>query len=167
MTRTDTASAVIAADPDRAFAALLDEMALLAWLPPADMIGRFEQFDMRPGGSYRLVLTYRDSGRIDGKTSPGTDVAEVRIIDIVPGQRLVQAVSFDSDDPRYSGTMTMTWLVSAVADGTRIDLEAEDAPPGITAEDHATGMNSSLTNLKAYLERNRADDYRSGDDRMG
>ena len=135
---------------------MLDETALLAWLPPADMVGRFEHFDMRPGGSYRMALTYRDRSRVDGKSSSGTDVADVHIVDVVPGRRLVQAISFDSDDPRYAGTMTMTWLVTAVAEGTRIDVRAENVPPGISAEDHATGMNSSLANLKAYLTGVRA-----------
>lgn len=155
MERTDTASAVVAADPDQIFAALLDETALLKWLPPADMVARFEHFDMRPGGFYRMVLTYRDSNRAEGKSSPGTDVVEVRIVAIVPGQRLVQAVNFDSDDPCYSGIMTMTWLVTAVDGGTRIDLSAEHVPPGISVEEHATGMNSSLSNLAEYLKPKR------------
>ena len=58
MTRTDVASRVIATPPDRVFAALLDRDALMAWLPPGGMTARFERFDPRPGGSYRLVLTY-------------------------------------------------------------------------------------------------------------
>jgi hypothetical protein len=40
--------------------ALVDPDALTAWLPPNGMTGRFERFDARPGGSYRLVLTYAD-----------------------------------------------------------------------------------------------------------
>jgi uncharacterized protein YndB with AHSA1/START domain len=42
MARTDTASRVIAAPPDRVFAALVDPEALTAWLPPDGMSGRFE-----------------------------------------------------------------------------------------------------------------------------
>lgn len=152
MTRTDTASVVVAAPPERVFAALVDEDALVAWLPPADMTGRFERFDMRPGGSYRMALTYRDAGRVDGKTSAGTDVADVSIVEIVPGRRMVQAVVFDSEDPAYAGTMTMTWLLTPVDGGTRVELRADDVPPGISADDHAVGMRSSLDNLRAYLE---------------
>jgi hypothetical protein len=49
--------------------------------------------------------------------------------------------------------MTMTWQLSAVAEGTRVEVRAEDVPTGISAEDHAAGMASSLANLAEYLER--------------
>jgi uncharacterized protein YndB with AHSA1/START domain len=117
------------------------------------MTGRFERFDARPGGSYRLVLTYSDASAAPGKASADSDIVEARFVDIVPGERIVQAVDFVSDDPAYSGTMTMTWAVTAVEAGTRVDITAEDVPDGISAEDHAAGLASSLTNLAAYLER--------------
>jgi hypothetical protein len=65
----------------------------------------------------------------------------------------VQAVDFVSDDPVYSGTMTMTWEVTAFDAGTRVEIRADDVPDGISAEDHAAGLASSLANLAAYLER--------------
>jgi hypothetical protein len=33
------------------------------------MSGRFERFDARPGGSYRLVLTYADASSARGKAT--------------------------------------------------------------------------------------------------
>jgi hypothetical protein len=36
--------------------------------------------------------------------------------------------------------------------GTRVDFIAEDVPEGISAEDHAAGLESSLANLAAYVE---------------
>jgi len=71
----------------------------------------------------------------------------------VPGERVVQAVDFVSDDAAYAGTMTMTWAVTAVDAGTRVDIVAEDVPDGISAQDHAAGLASSLTNLAAYVEQ--------------
>ncbi len=153
MPRTDTASRVIAAPPDRVYAALVDEEALAAWLPPAGMSGRFERFDARPGGSYRLVLTYEDSATASGKSTADSDITEARFVEIVPGVRVVQAVDFVSDDPAYAGTMTMTWEVTATDDGTRVDFRADDVPSGISAEDHAAGLASSLANLAAHVER--------------
>jgi uncharacterized protein YndB with AHSA1/START domain len=153
MPRTDRASRVIAAPPGRVWAALVDPEALMAWLPPDRMTGRFERFDARPGGSYRLVLTYADASGAPGKASAESDIVEARFVDIVPGQRVVQAVDFVSDDPAYAGTMTMTWEVTAVDAGTRVDIVAEDVPDGISAEDHAAGLASSLTNLAAYAEQ--------------
>src|SRR4051812_17528592 len=151
MSRTDTASRVIAAPPDRVYAALVDPEALAAWLPPDGMSGRFEQFDARPGGSYRLVLTYADASTARGKTTADSDVVEAHFVDVGPGVRVVQAVGFVSHDPAHAGTMTMPWEVTAADAGTRVDIRADNVPAGISAEDHAAGLASSLANLAKYL----------------
>jgi uncharacterized protein YndB with AHSA1/START domain len=117
------------------------------------MTGRFERFDARPGGSYRMVLTHSDASGAPGKATADSDIVEARIVDIVPGERVVHAVDFVSDDPAYAGTMIMNWEVSAVDTGTRVSIVAEDVPDGISAEDHAAGLASSLVNLAAYLEQ--------------
>jgi uncharacterized protein YndB with AHSA1/START domain len=156
MARTDAATRVIAAPPDRVYAALVDPEALTAWLPPDGMSGRFERFDARPGGSYRLVLTYADASTAPGKATADSDIVEARFVDIVPGVRVVQAVDFVSPDPAYAGTMTMTWEITAVDAGTCVNIRADDVPAGISAEDHAAGLASSLANLATYLERRDA-----------
>lgn len=153
MPRTDRGSRIIAAPPGRVWAALVDPHALLAWLPPGNMTGRFERFDARPGGSYRMVLTYPDASTAPGKATPDSDIVEARFVHIVPGERLVQAVDFASDDPAYAGTMLMTWKITALDEGTRVEIVAEDVPDGISPEDHAEGLASSLTKLAAYLEQ--------------
>ena len=153
MPRTDAASRVVAAPPARVYAALVDEEALAAWLPPEGMTARFERFDPRPGGSYRLVLTYTDAAAGSGKSTPDSDIVEARYVDLVPGVRVVQAVDFASDEPAFAGTMTMTWEVSAVEKGTRVDITADDVPDGISAEDHAKGLASSLAKLAEHVER--------------
>lgn len=144
---------MIAAPPERVYAALVDPEALIAWLPPEGMSGRFEGFDARPGGSYRMVLTYADASGAPGKATADSDIVEGRFLDVVPGARVVQAVDFVSDDPAYAGTMTMTWEVTAVDAGTRVEIRADDVPDGIAAADHAAGLASSLANLAGYLER--------------
>jgi uncharacterized protein YndB with AHSA1/START domain len=153
MPRTDMASRVIAAPLERVYSALVDPDALIAWLPPQGMSGRFERFDARPGGSYRMVLTYADASGAPGKATADSDIVEGRFLDVVPGARVVQAVDFVSDDPAYAGTMTMTWEVTAVDAGARVGIRADDVPDGISAQDHAAGLASSLANLAAYLER--------------
>ena len=151
MPRTDRASRVIAAPVGRVFDALVNRDALLAWLPPGGMIAKFERFDPRPGGSYRLLLTYVDPAASRGKSSADSDIVEARYVDIVPGVRVVQAVDFVSDDPRFAGTMMMTWTVAEVGGGTRVEITADDVPDGISANDHATGLASSLENLDTYV----------------
>src|SRR3954464_4256574 len=109
MPRTDRASRLVRAPVSRVFEALVDREALETWLPPGDMTGRFERFDPRPGGSYRLVLTYANPDHAQGKSSKDSDIVDVRYVDIVPNDRVVQAVDFESDAPEFAGTMTMTW----------------------------------------------------------
>ena len=100
-----------------------------------------------------MVLSYPDASGAPGKAPADSDIVEARFVDLVPGERVVQAVDFVSDDPANAGTMTMTWQVTPVEAGTRVDIVAEDVPDGISAEDHATGLASSLTKLAAYLQR--------------
>ncbi len=117
------------------------------------MAGRFERFDPRPGGSYRLILTYADASGARGKATAESDIVEARYVEILPDVRVVQAVDFVSDDPAFAGTMTMTWEVAAVVGGTRVDITADNVPDGISAVDHAEGLASSLANLAEHLER--------------
>lgn len=153
--RTDTASRVIAAPPERIYSALVDPAALVAWLAPRGMTGRFERFDARPGGSYRLVLTYTNAAGGRGKATPDSDIVESRFVSLVPGRRVVQEVDFESDDPSFAGTMTMAWNLGATDGGTLVEITAEHVPDGISADDHAAGMASSLANLAEYVERDR------------
>lgn len=134
------------------FDALVDRQALETWLPPADMTGRFEHFDPTPGGSYRLVLTYADATASQGKSSVDSDIVDVRFVDIVRNDRVEQAVEFASDSPEFAGTMTMTWTVREDAGGTQVEVVASDVPSGISPEDHAAGLASSLDNLASFLE---------------
>jgi uncharacterized protein YndB with AHSA1/START domain len=153
MTRTDTASRTVTAAPDRVYAALVNPEAMLEWLPPSGMTARFERFDARPGGGYRMVLTYADAAGAPGKATADSDVVDVRFIELVPGVRVVQAVDFDSEDPAFEGTMTMTWELVGADGGCRVEIRADHVPLGISAEDHAAGLASSLANLADYLER--------------
>ena len=152
MSRTDCASLVINAPLDRTFDAFVNRAALEIWLPPDGMTADFERFDPRPGGSYRLILTYEDAPDSGAKSSLDTDIVEARYVEIVPDERVVQEVDFVSDDPAFAGTMTMTWSVQPSGGGTCVEFIAEHVPDGISAEDHAAGMASSLENLAAYLD---------------
>lgn len=149
MGRTDRSSLVVPAGRGRVYAALVDPSALEAWLPPGNMTGRVLEFDARPGGAFRMELTYLDGS--PGKSSEHSDVTVATFIELVPCERVVQRVVFDSDDPRFAGTMTMTWSLLDADDGTRVEIRADDVPPGISAEDHAIGLAASLRNLAKYL----------------
>ena len=49
--------------------------------------------------------------------------------------------------------MTMTWQLTPLEGRTLVELVADDVPVGISAEDHAAGLASSLANLAAHVER--------------
>jgi uncharacterized protein YndB with AHSA1/START domain len=151
MSRTDRASREVAVAPQQVYAAFTDRDALTKWLPPGGMSARFERFDLRPGGSYRLVLTYTDGSDSQGKATVDSDIVEAHFLELVPGVRVVQAVEFESEDPAFHGTMKMTWEATAVEGGTRVDFVAENVPDGISAEDHAAGLAASLVNLAQFL----------------
>jgi len=147
--RIDTASLIIAAPADTIYRAFVDRAALLTWLPPAGMTGELLEFDPRPGGAFRMALHYNAPGH--GKTAEDTDVVDAEFAELVPGHRLVQLVRFKSDDSAFAGTMRMVWDLEPAPGGTRVIFLAEDVPPGISKEDHDTGLRSSLDNLAKYV----------------
>ena len=150
--RTDTASRTICATPRAIYDAFIDPDAQVRWLPPEGMTGRFDLFQPWPGGRYRMTLIFTGAHVTPGKSSADADTVEGRLVALVPGERIVQTADFDSDDPAYAGTMTMTWSLRAVAGGTEVTVVASDVPPGISAEDHAIGLASTLANLAAFVE---------------
>ncbi len=150
--RIDRGERIVAAPVDKVYRAMTDPGALEAWLPPEGMTGRIERFELRPGGGFRMVLTYLDAPAGIGKSTESTDVTEVGFVELVLDERIVQRVDFASDDPDFSGTMTMTWRLEAVPEGTRVVIEATGVPRGISPEDHASGLASSLANLAAHVE---------------
>jgi len=99
-----------------------------------------------------MRLTYANPSASRGKATADSDIVEARLVEIIPGVRVVHAVEFVSDDPAYAGNMTMIWELTPVDGGTRVDIVADDVPDAVSPEDHAAGLNSSLMNLAEYLE---------------
>jgi uncharacterized protein YndB with AHSA1/START domain len=151
--RKDFAARVIEAPPDVVYRAFIDPASLIAWLPPKGMTGQILHFDARPGGAFRMVLTLDQPGASTGKTTDDSDIVEVRFVDLVVNERIVQLVDFESKQPEFAGTMRMTWTLRAVPQGTEVSILCEDVPSGISKEDHDAGLQSSLENLAAFAER--------------
>lgn len=149
---THTASRTILASPRAIFRVLLDGEAMAKWRPPAGMSARIEHFDPRIGGCYRMALIYPDDGTAQGKASAREDVVDGRLVDILPDERLVEEVRFESLDPRFQGPMTITTALAPVRDGTRVTITATDVPAGISEADHRAGMESTLKNLANFVE---------------
>ena len=82
----------------RVYRALLDAGAIAAWRVPDGMTSVVHEFDAREGGSFRISLTYDAPDRA-GKTAAATDTYHGRFERLVPGERVVEVVEFETDDP--------------------------------------------------------------------
>lgn len=144
---------IIAAAPEAIYAAFMDPVALAAWLPPGEMTGKIHSFDARPGGGYRMSLFYPPqedaphSGEPRGKTAAGEDMVSVRFLELSPPSRIVEAVTFHSDDPALRGEMIITVTFDAVAGGTEVAFRFENLPPALRPEDNEAGTRQSLEQL--------------------
>ncbi|MDZ5696808.1 SRPBCC family protein [Chelativorans sp. M5D2P16] len=150
--RTDRASRLIKVPPHAVHRAFMDPAALARWLPPTGMAAEISAFEPRAGGAFRMALTYENPApSLRGKTTESTDVVEGRFLELVENERIVQAVTFRSDDPAFAGEMRMTWSLAPVPGGTEVTVTAENVPPGISREDHEAGLNATLANFAAFL----------------
>ena len=146
-------SRIIAAPRRTIYQALLDPKALVSWLPPKGMKGQIHEFDAREDGGYRMSLTYLNPAHSQhGKRSAHTDTTRVRFVEMIPNERIVERVEFESKDPAYAGPMTLTWTLADVSRGTEVTVSCENAPEGIKPADHRAGIRSSLENLAAFTE---------------
>ena len=146
-------SKVIMAPRQAVYQACLDPDAVAAWRAPAGMKGQMHVFDAREGGAYRMSLTYQKPELSPGgKTTADTDTFHGRFVQMIPCEKIVEAVQFESDDPRFSGEMTITTSFADTDEGTEITLLCENIPAGIRPEDNEMGSRSSLENLAVFLE---------------
>jgi uncharacterized protein YndB with AHSA1/START domain len=112
------------------------------------MKARVHVFDAREGGALRMSLTYQDPAQ-----SPGdTGTFHGRFIELVPGEKIVEVIEFESQDTRFAGRMKITTTLTDADEGTEIMLLCEDIPAGIRPEDNEMGSKQSLQKLAALLE---------------
>lgn len=152
MRRTRT-SRVIKASREALYRAFTDPEALAAWMAPEGMTGKVHEFDGRVGGGYSMSLFYPSSEPVyRGKTSEREDRYTARFEDLSPPDRIVQAITFDTEDPAFSGEMTMVVTLEDRDGGTEVTISFENIPPGIRPEDNDAGTRSSLEKLARYVE---------------
>ena len=71
-----------------------------------------------------------DERRFRGKTTEREDRFRVRFVELEPPHRIVEAVSFETTDPAFSGEMTIVWTFDEVPDGTRVTVSFKNLPLG-------------------------------------
>lgn len=150
--RTDHASLLIKASPEKIYDAFLNPDAVQVWRPPSGMSCEIFEFDPRENGQYKMTFRYGQSSEAVGKTSDHEDQFTGKFKLLVPNKKIVEEVVFKSDDPAFAGNMIITTELKQVPGGTQVLFTAEQVPTGISAKDHYDGMMSSLKNLAKYTE---------------
>lgn len=146
-------SKLIKVPREAVYRAFTDPAALAVWLAPGDMTGEVHSFDGRVGGGYQMSLYYPSTEETSrGKTSEKEDRFTARFVELVPPEKIVQAITFDSDDPAFSGEMTIEVTLAAKEGGTTVTILFKDIPPGIRPEDNEAGTEMSLEKLARYVE---------------
>jgi uncharacterized protein YndB with AHSA1/START domain len=146
-------SRTVQAPRARVYQAFINPDDLLVWLPPAEMTGEFHEFDAQVGGGYQMSLVYPPTEQIfRGKTTANEDLVNVRFVELTPPHKIVEAVTFESPDPVFSGEMTLTVTLDDVPDGTKVTMLFENIPPGVLPADNEAGAELSLGQLARYLE---------------
>jgi uncharacterized protein YndB with AHSA1/START domain len=87
-----------------------------------------------------------------GKTSEREDRYTARFVELTPPRRIVEAITFDSVDPAFSGEMIMEVTFEAENGGTRVSILFKEIPPGIRPEDNEAGTQSTLEKLARFVE---------------
>lgn len=144
---------LIRADAAKVYEAFTEPAALAHWLPPGGMTGTIHSFDARVGGGYQMSLFYPETETtFRGKTADREDRFTVRFIELVANRKIVEAVTFDSDDPAFSGEMRIEILLEASPPGTAVTFSCSNIPRGIRPEDNDAGARMSLEQLARFLE---------------
>jgi uncharacterized protein YndB with AHSA1/START domain len=155
MTRTDSCSRLIHASPKTIYAALLDPEAVKTWRPPSGMKAEIYEFKPRTNGSFRMAFIYKNPDKdTKAKTTEEADIFHGTFLELVPNEKVVEIVQFESTDPDYDRPMTITTTLRPAVDGTLVTITCENVPPAIKKEDHEVGMSSTLENLARYTEQN-------------
>ncbi|MBA2896779.1 SRPBCC domain-containing protein [Nonomuraea soli] len=133
------------------FRALIDADAIAAWRVPEGMRGTVHRFEPREGGTFRVSLTYEVEGAA-GKSGAHTDTYHGHFAELVPDERVVEVLEFETDDPGMRGKMTMTTLLSDSGGATEVVIVHEGIPDAVPAADNELGTRMALANLAALVE---------------
>ncbi|MBE7162998.1 MAG: SRPBCC domain-containing protein [Williamsia herbipolensis] len=150
-THSTRVSRTIRAPRSAVYRALLDPVAYASWRVPDDMSSVVHEFTAQVGGRFRVSLSYDDPAR-DGKSAQGVDKYHGRFVELVPDERVVEEVQFESDDAELLTPMTMTTTLRDAEDGTEIAILHEGLPAAVSAQDNVTGTRMSLDKLARWVE---------------
>jgi len=136
----------------KVYNALIEADAVVQWMVPDGMTSHVHGFEGFEGGNFRISLTYEDPSAT-GKTSAHTDTYHGRFTELVPNEKVVEVVEFESADPGMQGEMTITFTLRDTPEGhTELSAVHDHLPPALSAADNEVGWRHSLAKLAALLE---------------
>lgn len=143
----------IKASPESLYRAWTSPAALAVWFAPGNMAAKIHWFDGRVGGGYEMSLSYLSPEHpVRGKTTDREDRYTARFVELTPPSRIVEAITFDSGDPAFSGEMILEVTFEAKDGGTMVSVFFKGIPSGIRPEDNEAGTQQTLENLARYIE---------------
>jgi len=135
----------------RVYRAFVDANAIATWMVPTGMTSHVHAFEGSEGGTFRISLTY-DAPTGVGKTTAHTDTFHGRFVKLVPNERVVDTVEFETADPALRGEMTITITLADADGGTEVLAVHDGLPRGLSTADNEAGWRLSLAKLAALVE---------------
>jgi len=139
------------APPMAIYQAFLDRAALAFWLAPEGMTVKVHDFAPRVDGTFRISLTYNDP-KAAGKTVQNVDTYTGRFVTLVPYERIVKDITFETKDPAFAGTMRISVVLAKADKGTELTVTFDNIPSGISPKDNEIGWSMSLKKLAKLVE---------------
>jgi uncharacterized protein YndB with AHSA1/START domain len=134
------------------YRALTDPNAVSAWMFPDGMSIHIHHFEPQVGGRFRISLTYEGEFGV-GKSSARTDTYHGWFVSLVPNERVVEILEFETADSSMQGEMTITFALAEAEGATELSAWHENVPSGISPADNETGWRTSLARLKQLVEQ--------------
>ncbi len=151
MVHTTRVERFIRARRPAVYRALVDPAAIGRWRVPAGMTCTVHAFEPWPGGAVRVSLTY-DAPDSAGKSARHTDTYRGRFGTLVPDERVVEVIEFETGDPALRGAMTLTTTLADAAGGTTVTVLHEGVPDAVPAVENEAGTRAALDNLARLVE---------------
>ena len=90
--------------------------------------------------------------RAPGKTTAHTDTYHGGFAQLVPNERVVEVVEFETSDPALKGEMRITTTLTDAEGGTRITAVHDARPQGLSPKDNELGWSEAFTKLAELVE---------------
>ena len=143
---------LIPAPRARVYELLLDPTALPRWKVPDGMDLEVHEWEPREGGRIRISLMYRDASAA-GKSDVHTDTYHGQFVHLVPNALIVERDEFETDDPAFRGTMTISIALEDAKGGTMLVATHDGVPVGVKLADNETGWRMALDKLAALAQQ--------------